>query len=569
MTKKTNQEASDLERLEAGELANQYLIYNRRSTDEPDSQKNSIKYQIQENRRFANKQALPIAATTIEGFCTAGVVSERHSGFKTDDLVSFSKEGLVQYRIERPKFARLVQLLSDGRVRGIICLCWDRISRNEGDNTIVRKLIEQGIDIQFAYATYEASSSGQLHMDIDGMFAIHYSRVISEKVSLTTKVSRQQGKCTYRAPLGYLNNGDMDWKPQDPERAPIIKELFERYAEGGWSLSDLARCANDQGMTTMPMRRRRTEMEILADDQPDIPKIGRQISENTVSRILRNPFYIGKVRGEHGDYVESTSHDALVSETTFNQVQAMLSKKTVSVQYSKKLDLPLRGLVRCAECRRVYTPYLKKGHVYYGARCAKGCGNSLRNCGMAQIIEAIKIELAKAAFTEQELYTIEACLDRDIPNLEAKRKRAAESHNRQTSRLHDDLNYLRENRLTLLKTGAYTPEALVAEEQKLLSDIGKLEASHMTTGEEIRQKWQEVASVSELLKTLVLRFEIADTRQKDQIARLVCSELFLSQDTLEFKPQSEFAMFFGRKFPIGDPIAWISELGTEVGEFGN
>ena len=75
-------------------------------------------------------------------------------------------------------------------------LSWDRISRNKGDDTIIRKLMRRGIDVRFAYATYDDTSAGALHMDIDGMFAQHHSRVTSEKVTMSTRNSRTKGICT-------------------------------------------------------------------------------------------------------------------------------------------------------------------------------------------------------------------------------------------------------------------------------------------------------------------------------------------------------------------------------------
>src|SRR6266478_4426863 len=163
--------------IQSGKYRNSYLIYNRKSTDDIDNQKNSIAYQKSENTRFAYRERLPIAQLTLEGFCTDGVISERHSGFKEDFDLSFGEGNVVQYRVDRPKFHRLVQWLSQGYFKGVIFLCWDRASRNKGDDTVLRKLMKTGVDMRFALARYDKTSSGELHMDVDGMFAAHHSRV--------------------------------------------------------------------------------------------------------------------------------------------------------------------------------------------------------------------------------------------------------------------------------------------------------------------------------------------------------------------------------------------------------
>src|SRR3989344_5582324 len=204
--------------IESGKYGDQYLIYDRKSTDEPDNQKNSLTYQKSENIRFAFREHLPIAQLALESFCIDGVISERHSAFKEDSKLTFG-DGIVQYRIERPKFYRLAEWLSKGYFKGVIFLCWDRASRNQGDETIIRKLIKTGVDIRFALTSYDKSSSGELHMDIDGMFAEHHSRVTREKVSLTIKNSRARGLWANKAGVGYLNPESMESKPKDPTRA--------------------------------------------------------------------------------------------------------------------------------------------------------------------------------------------------------------------------------------------------------------------------------------------------------------------------------------------------------------
>src|SRR5436305_15253744 len=90
--------------IESGKYRDSYLIYNRKSTDEPNNQKNSISYQKAENGRFAMRERLPVAPITIIGFCRDGVISEKHSAFKEDNEITFTSDGRVQYSIERPKF---------------------------------------------------------------------------------------------------------------------------------------------------------------------------------------------------------------------------------------------------------------------------------------------------------------------------------------------------------------------------------------------------------------------------------------------------------------------------------
>ena len=556
-------EKSVLRALRRGVYKDCYLVYNRKSMDEAESQKNSITYQRCENLQFAKREHLPLADLTLTGLCKHGVISEKHSGFKESGDLVITKDGTAQYQIDRPKFLRLIQLLNQDQIKGVICLCWDRISRNQGDDTVLRKLRRAGADIRFAFASYDDTSSGELHMDIDGMFAQHHSRVTSEKIKLAIKTKRADGKWTHRAPIGYLNQGNVDHKPLDPERAPIIKELFELYATGDWSLSDLVRHAAKQGLTTQPMRRPRSIDEILDDDGDSSnlhPKVTRPLQANYLGSLLRNPFYIGQVIGPDGVYIPSTCHKALVDRKTFARVQELLTTKRTSIHYTEKLDHPFRGFVRCAQCRRVYTPYIKKGITYYNARCAPGCGNTFKNCNFEHISGLVRQLLEQLQFTQEEIDLLDARTDTEIGLLEEQNLKAEEQRSRQQARIREDLAYLHANQLTLLKSGVYTPEVLTQERNRLECEMGELQEQNDVSLAAMRELVDDVLKISELLNMALNLFDLATPTEKEAIGKTLVSELLIDQNTFEYSPQMGFAPLFARSCDKGAPKDWFSEL---------
>jgi DNA invertase Pin-like site-specific DNA recombinase len=551
--------------LASGKYRDKYLLYNRKSTDDTDNQKNSISYQRAENLRFAQRYALDVAQISISGFCTDGIISERHSGFKENVELIFGLGNTVQYRVDRPKFHRLVQLLSGKAVRGVIFLCWDRASRNKGDDTILRKLMKAGVDIRFSLAQYDKTSAGELHMDIDGMFAEHHSRITREKVILATRAKRQQGVCTYRAPVGYLNLGQMEVKPLDPVRAPVVTRLFELAASGEWSLADLARWAIEQGFTMPPMRRRRTADELLAEEEDTerlrLEPIARPPTFNTIHKILTNPFYTGRVLGNDGAWVASTSHKALVSDQVFAEARRALSRNRQSAHYSDVLSLPLRGVLRCS-CGRAYTPYVQKGHIYLGARCRPGCENSRPNVGYDHVIEKVLAVLGSLSFTDDERSEIEARAETDTVLLDQRRMMRLEEIERRKKRLRDDLSYIRSNRLTLLRTGVYTPEDLATEDAKLTTELEKLHSEEGVSDEAMAATAKAVIELSELLKGAKFLVERAKPMEQDRIVRMVFSELILSENSFDFQCNKGFFALQKRLVDLHDPTDWISELCT-------
>ena len=544
-----------LKMIQSGAYRDFYLIYNRKSTDEPDNQKNSIQYQKAENSKFATREKLRIAPIDIKGFCVDGIISEKHSGFKEDNEISINEAGLVQFRIDRPKFQKLIQFLSLGLFKGMVVLCWDRVSRNKGDDTIVRKLMRKGVDVRFVFAKYEKTSSGALHMDIDGMFAEHHSRVTSEKVRTTTWNLRERGICTYRAPIGYLNLGKMEEKPFDPTRAPIIKKIFEQYASGDWSLEDLARFARKEGLTTLPMRRRRTEEEMLAeeDEEVKIDPVARPLTANMVHKILTNPFYTGKIIGNNRQYIPSASHQALVSEKLFNDVQRLLNKRKTSIHYTDKLDLYHRGMVRCSICHRIYTPYTKKGIQYFNARCKRDCPNPRKNFNISFLEEKVSALISGLHFTNNELAEINARTHMDIVLFENKRDKEQEEKDRKKEMVRMRIKYLRENKLGLLMAGTYSAETYLQEENALQSELAKFQSEERTSDATMHEVIKDVVKLSELLKNASAYWSFANSAEREQIMRVIFSELLLSENTLQFKVKKGFKPFETRLLVVGDP----------------
>lgn len=540
------------------QTSNGYLIYARRSTDEAESQKNSLDYQRSEALRYATAKNLPIANLTIKGFSTNGIISEKHSGFKASNNFRILKDGMIQYHVDRPKFYEMMRFLLEGKVKGIIVLCWDRISRNRADDALVEKLIDRGIDIHFIHTKYERSSSGALHMYVDSMFASHHSRVTGEKVRLAVREKRSQGAVIGRAPLGYLNHGQ-DSKPLDPIRAPIVKRIFELYGTGSYSLADLVRFATKEGLTTIPARRRRTKDERLSDIEVDIPKVSRLLTFNSLREMLGNPFYTGVTMGNDRQWIKSNAHEALVSKELFNKIQSMLKRKKNTGVYKSKIPLPYRSVVRCA-CGRVYTPYVQKGKLYFYSRCIKGCTNTTKSFSQESLECMILHIMSKLIFTDDELEQIGAHTKDDFRVLDIKRQSDLERIDRSKKKLREDLSYLAENKISLLRIGTYTPEALLEEEHRISSAIASLQVQEEVSDISMSETVKEVINNSELLKTLYTSYKDAFEEEKEQILKKVFSELIFSENILTFQCNSTFKSLETRFSRDVSLLRWLSEL---------
>ena len=555
-----------IKEIESGKYHDYFLIYNRKSTDDAENQQNSISYQKVENTRLVLRDKLRIAPVSLKGFCVDGMVTEKHSAFKTNDVITLTKDGQVQFTMERPKFQQLMYFLSKKFFKGVIILSWDRASRNSRDEMIIRDLMDKGIDFRFVNARYDKSSAGELHKDIDGMFSKHKSRDTREKVTFTFRNLREKGVVTNRAPVGYLNQGDMYHKPFDPVRKPIIKDMFEMVSTGKWTLGPITKWANEQGLTMPPMRRRRTEEEKAAEEDDEdtivIEKICRPLDPGDTERILKNPFYYGITRGNDGEWVKSISHERIISKEIFDKVGQALGRRRQSKHYNNKLIISYRGIFTCSLCGRVYTPYNRKNHIYLGARCDKSCPNKKKNVAAWVLENKVGELINRLTFSTGELSDIEGKTQSDINDIEYKRKVALEQSERRKKKIREDLSYIRENRIPLLKAGVYTPEAYVEEEHRISSDLSVLQTEEHAADVSTHEDIIEIIKLSELLQDAYLHYYIGNSEAKEIIMRAVFSELKFSGDTLDYKCKDGFRALQSRLSPICDPTGNRTQISS-------
>ena len=184
----------------------------------------------------------------------------------------------------------------------------------------------------------------------------------------------EQGKWPNQAPLGYVNNKTTHLVEIDPEKAILVRRLFELYAAGKYSLSSVRDIIDSAGLKT---------------------RGGKRLAKSTVEMILRNPFYGGDFVWKGCRY--RGTHDPLITRDLFEKVQAVLHKACKSK--SHRLHFAFAGLLRCAKCGCQMTVERHKGrYVYYRCTAARGkCGQpyireEILDEKLAAILNAIRID---------------------------------------------------------------------------------------------------------------------------------------------------------------------------------
>ena len=147
-----------------------------------------------------------------------------------------------------------------------------------------------------------------------------------------------------------------------------------------------------------------------------------------------------------------------------------------------------------------------------------------------------------------------------IAILDTKRTTQLEIGERRKKKIREDLAYLGANRLMLLKTGAYTPEKLVAEELNLNMELNTLSNAEITSDVSMQETIKDAVKLSELLKDVANTYLYANPQKKDQIIKVIFSELTIFENTLQYKCRKGFQALQNRFIVLGDHNTWLSEL---------
>ena len=112
----------------------------------------------------------------------------------------------------------------------------------------------------------------------------------------------------------------------------------------------------------------------------------------------------------------------------------------------------------------------------------------------------------------------------------------------------------------MLRVGRVTPENLQAEQRRLEAELDKLAAAEQSDEQAMRAFAADVLKASELLKSLTELYEKANLHEKARLAKILISELEVSENTAQIKPQISMEPLFSDFVLKCEGKGWFSEL---------
>lgn len=316
-------------------IINRYIIYCRKSSESDERQIQSLSDQI----------------TTLTSFITT-------RGLQINgDPLQESKSAKIP---GRPVFNKLVQMIEDGEVNGIILLNPSRLSRNTIDTGRIIYLMDQGklLEVVTPYQIFKNNPYDKFMLNLLCTQAKLENDNKSVNVQESLKLKAERGVFPGRARPGYKNNSEKPQGLRDISAHPIyfqlMRKLFDLALTGNYSIERLVEEAAKLGI--------RSSIS------------GRPIVKSWMHRLLRDPFYTGKF--VYCGKLYQGQHPPMISDDEFNLLQDIIDGRSRGKM--QKHDFALCGLIKCGECSFCITAETHKKNYKNGTsqiftyyRCSK------------------------------------------------------------------------------------------------------------------------------------------------------------------------------------------------------
>ncbi|MDN6698849.1 MAG: recombinase family protein, partial [Staphylococcus equorum] len=285
---------------------------------------------------------------STEGYSIDGQINQirEYCDFNNFAVVDvYADRGISGKSMNRPELQRLLKDANEGQIDSVMVYKTNRLARNTSDLLkIVEDLHRQNVEFFSLSERMEVNtSSGKLMLQILASFSEFERNNIVENVFMGQTRRAQEGYYQGNLPLGYEKIPDNKHELMiNQHEANIVKYIFESYAKGH-GYRKIANALNHKGYVT---------------------KKGKPFSIGSVTYILSNPFYVGKIQfAKYKDWNEKRrkglndnpviangKHSPIISQELWDKVQARKKQVSKKPQVHGKGTNILTGLISCPKC---------------------------------------------------------------------------------------------------------------------------------------------------------------------------------------------------------------------------
>ncbi len=222
----------------------------------------------------------------------------------------------------------------------------DRFARSvRGLATLLEQLDAAGVAFRSATEPFDtATPAGRMMVQMLGVFAEFERATIIDRVIAGMERKAARGEwCGGSRPYGYLVDPGSGHLAVNPDEAPLVAVIFDRYARQRHGAKAIATWLNAHGHRT---------------------KAGKPWNHMAVLTVLRNRAYLGEVYFR--DTYHPAPHTPLVDAATFDLAAQILALRgeDYSHRASNASDYQLAGLITCVRCGKRYIGTAANGNKY-------------------------------------------------------------------------------------------------------------------------------------------------------------------------------------------------------------
>lgn len=401
-------------------------------------------------------------------------------------------------KMGRPIFNQLLGRLRRGEADGLIVHKIDRGARNLRDWVNLGDLIDQGIKVHFAGDSVDMHSrGGRLSADLQAVVATDYIRNLREETRKGFYGRLKQGLYPLPAPIGYSDKGRGQPKVPDAVHGELVRQAFELYASGHYSLATLG-----DEMQRRGLRNRR----------------GGRVTRNGLSVMLNSLFYTGIVEIKKTQEVFQGIHEPLISKLLYERTQLALKGKTQDRHHLHQFLF--QKLWTCRHCQSTLIGEHQKGHVYY--RChTRSCETK---CIREEVLERVITDvLQRIHLGPKELRYLRFQLNQQETEWVRSQEAQREAVKLRQAQLRDRLNRLTD----ALLDGLVDREQFAQRKAALLLEQSELESS--TKQPDCLPVVRRCEKILELAKSLYLLYQTANRQEKRELVRIVTSNRWVDR----------------------------------------
>ncbi len=285
--------------------------------------------------------------------CAAYIMSQAGEGWEALPEL-YDDGGYSGGSMERPGLKQLLADIESHKVDVIVVYKVDRLTRSLADFAkIVDVLDSKGASfVSVTQAFNTTTSMGRLTLNVLLSFAQFEREVTGERIRDKIAASKKKGMWMGgTVPLGYeVQDRKLIINEQD---ARTVRHMFRRYAE----LRSVPQLADDFAAAGYGTKLRSYRNGRSAGGTP--------FQTGPLAQLLQNPLYVGKVR--HKDHVYDGEHDAIIDQTLFDKVQAILATNRNDKALGRKARNPslLTGMISDPDGRPMTPTHACRGSKRY------------------------------------------------------------------------------------------------------------------------------------------------------------------------------------------------------------